>query len=43
MAYFLQKAQTVLQVRVLEDDVWQKSQVDPVVKQLEAAGKVSHQ
>ena len=26
-------------VRVQEDDVWQKSQVDPVVKQLEAADK----
>jgi hypothetical protein len=24
---------------VQEDDVWQKSQVDPVVKQLEAADK----
>ena len=36
---FLQKAQAVHQARVQEDDVWQKSQVDPVVKQLEAADK----
>ncbi len=36
---FLQKAQAVHQSRVQEDDVWQKSQVDPVVKQLEAADK----
>ena len=36
---FLQKAQAVHQTRVQEDDVWQKSQVDPVVKQLEAADK----
>ena len=35
---FLQKA-AVHQARVQEDDVWQKSQVDPVVKQLEAADK----
>ena len=36
---FLQKAQAVHQARVQEDDVWQKSQVDPVVKQLQAADK----
>ena len=36
---FQQKAQAVHQARVQEDDVWQKSQVDPVVKQLEAADK----
>ena len=33
---FLQKAQAVHQARVQEDDVWQKSQVDPVVKQQDA-------
>ena len=32
---FLQKAQAVHQARVQEDDVWQKSQVAPVVKQFE--------
>ena len=40
---FLQKAQAVHQARVQEDDVWQKSQVDPVVKQLEAADKQPRQ
>ena len=36
---FLDKAQAVHQCRVKEDEVWLKSQRDPVVKQLEAADK----
>ena len=34
-----QMAAAVHQARVHEDEVWQKSLVDPVVKQLEAADK----
>ena len=36
---FLRKAQTLHQCRVKEDEAWKKSQVDPVVKQLQAADK----
>ena len=36
---FLRKAQTLHQCRVKEDEDWKKSQVDPVVKQLQAADK----
>ena len=36
---FLTKAQTLHQCRVKEDEAWKKSQVDPVVKQLQAADK----
>jgi hypothetical protein len=34
---FLRKAQTLHHCRVKEDEAWKKSQVDPVVKQLQAA------
>ena len=36
---FLRKAQTLHQCRVKEDEAWKKSQVDPVVKQLQTADK----
>ena len=36
---FLRKAQTLHQCRVKEDEAWKKSQVNPVVKQLQAADK----
>jgi len=38
-ARFLQKAAALHQCRVKEDEAWKKSQVDPVVKQLQAADK----
>ena len=38
-ATFLRKSQTLHQCRVKEDEAWKKSQVDPVVKQLQAADK----
>ena len=38
-ATFLRKASAVHQARTVEDEVWKKSQVDPVVKQLQAADK----
>ena len=38
-ATFLRKSAALHQCRVKEDEVWQKSQVDPVVKQLQAADK----
>lgn len=36
---FLRKSSALHQNRLKEDDVWQKSQVDPVVKRLQAADK----
>lgn len=38
-ATFLRKATALHQARIKEDEVWQKSQVDPAVKQLQAADK----
>jgi putative component of membrane protein insertase Oxa1/YidC/SpoIIIJ protein YidD len=38
-ATFLRKSQVLHQCRVKEDEAWKKSQVDPVVKQLQAADK----
>ena len=38
-ATFLRKSQALHQCRVKEDEAWKKSQVDPVVKQLQAADK----
>ena len=38
-ATFLRKSAALHQCRVKEDEVWQKSQVDPAVKQLQAADK----
>ena len=38
-ATFIRKATALHQCRVKEDEAWKKSQVDPVVKQLQAADK----
>ena len=38
-ATFLRKSQALHQCRVKEDEAWKKSQVDLVVKQLQAADK----
>ena len=38
-ATFLRKSAALHQCRVKEDEAWKKSQVDPVVKQLQAADK----
>ena len=38
-ATFIRKSMAVHQARLVEDEAWKKSQVDPVVKQLQAADK----
>ena len=38
-ATFIKKSTTLHQARLAEDEAWKKSQVNPVVKQLQAADK----